>query len=117
MPHRGDIFAPGMIIMWSGLLGNIPKGWSVCDGSNGTPDLRNRFVRGANVAGATGGVSSHCHSHSGCTECECGCMVFVDFGCAYPVPFFGHIHAVDYISETTESNLPPYYELIFIRKD
>jgi len=37
----------GGIIMWSGLIASIPTGWSLCDGSNGTPDLRNRFVVGA----------------------------------------------------------------------
>jgi microcystin-dependent protein len=37
----------GGIIMWSGSIGSIPTGWALCDGSNGTPDLTNRFVVGA----------------------------------------------------------------------
>ena len=37
----------GGIIVWSGTLGNIPGGWALCDGANGTPDLRDRFVYGA----------------------------------------------------------------------
>ena len=37
----------GAIIMWSGLGTEIPTGWQICDGTNGTPDLRNRFVVGA----------------------------------------------------------------------
>ena len=37
----------GGIILWSGLLTSIPAGWSLCDGSNNTPDLRDRFVVGA----------------------------------------------------------------------
>jgi len=37
----------GGIIMWSGLIASIPTGWALCDGTNGTPDLRNRFVVGA----------------------------------------------------------------------
>ena len=37
----------GGIIMWSGTIASIPSGWSLCDGSNGTPDLRDRFVVGA----------------------------------------------------------------------
>ena len=37
-------FPLGGIIMWSGAISAIPTGWSLCDGSNGTPDLRNRFV-------------------------------------------------------------------------
>jgi len=52
---------PGAIVMWSGLLANIPSGWALCDGSNGTPDLRDRFILGAAVGenpGATGGSNS-----------------------------------------------------------
>jgi hypothetical protein len=37
----------GGIIMWSGLITNIPVGWALCDGSAGTPDLRDRFIVGA----------------------------------------------------------------------
>ncbi|WP_053405187.1 tail fiber protein [Persicobacter sp. CCB-QB2] len=36
----------GAIIMWAGALADIPQGWRLCDGSNGTPDLRGRFVVG-----------------------------------------------------------------------
>jgi microcystin-dependent protein len=38
-----------MIIMWSGTIATIPSGWALCDGSSGTPDLRNRFIIGANA--------------------------------------------------------------------
>lgn len=51
----------GGIIMWSGSIANIPNGWALCNGSNGTPDLRDRFVVGAGTSyavGATGGVNS-----------------------------------------------------------
>jgi hypothetical protein len=37
----------GIIVMWSGSIANIPTGWALCNGSNGTPDLRNRFIIGA----------------------------------------------------------------------
>ena len=36
----------GCILIWSGNSGNIPSGWTLCNGSNGTPDLRGRFVVG-----------------------------------------------------------------------
>lgn len=37
---------PGVIVMWSGSISSIPKGWALCDGANGTPDLRDRFIVG-----------------------------------------------------------------------
>ena len=51
-------FVSGMIILWSGATNNLPSGWVLCDGTNSTPDLRNRFVVGAGdsyAVGATGG--------------------------------------------------------------
>jgi microcystin-dependent protein len=36
-----------MIMMWSGTIATIPSGWLLCNGSSGTPDLRNRFIVGA----------------------------------------------------------------------
>ncbi len=37
----------GLISMWSGSIASIPSGWALCNGANGTPDLRNRFVIGS----------------------------------------------------------------------
>ncbi|WP_394749470.1 phage baseplate protein [Spongiimicrobium salis] len=34
----------GAILDWSGAIADIPQGWSLCDGANGTPDLRGRFI-------------------------------------------------------------------------
>jgi len=56
---------PGTIAIWSGTISNIPAGWLLCDGSNGTPDLRGRFLEGAAVGaspGAMGGADSHSHT-------------------------------------------------------
>src|SRR5690606_35053309 len=50
----------GVIMMWSGSTSTIPAGWFLCNGSNGTPDLRNRFIVGAGSTygvGATGGAN------------------------------------------------------------
>lgn len=38
---------PGMITLWSRAIVDIPAGWTLCDGTLGTPDLRNLFVVGA----------------------------------------------------------------------
>lgn len=51
----------GVITLWSGSVATIPSGWALCNGSNGTPDLRNRFVVGAGSTysvGDTGGSDS-----------------------------------------------------------
>ena len=48
----------GGIIIWSGAQNAIPQYWQLCDGTNGTPDLRDRFIVGAGnnyTVGATGG--------------------------------------------------------------
>jgi hypothetical protein len=45
-------FTSGMIIMWSGTIATIPSGWVLCNGSNSTPDLRNKFVIGAHTDSA-----------------------------------------------------------------
>lgn len=37
----------GGIILWSGSVATIPDGYALCNGSNGTPDLRNKFILGA----------------------------------------------------------------------
>lgn len=71
----------GGIIMWSGLVSAIPEYWYLCDGGNGTPDLRDRFIVGAGnnyPRGATGGAagvapgfttdSGGSHSHTGTAE-------------------------------------------------
>jgi len=60
----------GCIVMWSGSVATIPTGWYICDGTNSTPDLRNKFIVGAGstyAVAATGGsadavVVSHTHT-------------------------------------------------------
>ena len=46
-PTWGTGIPSGVIVMWSGSIASIPSGWYLCNGSNGTPDLRNRFIIGA----------------------------------------------------------------------
>lgn len=61
----GATLPAGLIVMWHGLLSNIPSGWALCDGQNGTPDLRDKFVKGAAAGqnpGATGGSATHTHA-------------------------------------------------------
>jgi len=58
----GTTIPTGMIMLWYGSIGSVPVGWYLCDGSNGTPDLRDRFVMGAGSTysvGSTGGSATH----------------------------------------------------------
>jgi len=51
----------GSIIMWYAALGGLPTGWQECDGTNGSPDLRENFPRGVGGAitlGGTGGATT-----------------------------------------------------------
>jgi microcystin-dependent protein len=51
-------FPKGMIILWNGSESNIPQGWAICDGTNGTPDLRGRVAVGLNPdSNRDGGLS------------------------------------------------------------
>ena len=69
-PESAPAVPSGGIILWSGSTGSVPSGWYLCDGTNGTPDLRDRFIIGAGnnyAVNATGGsadavVVSHSHT-------------------------------------------------------
>jgi microcystin-dependent protein len=78
----GVVFPAGGIVMWAGRTDQVPQGWVLCDGRNGTPDLRGRFVVGWNPAdrdydnvGETGGAAQvalsvaqlPAHAHAGNT--------------------------------------------------
>jgi hypothetical protein len=66
----GTTIPTGVISLWYGAIGSVPTGWYLCDGANGTPDLRDKFVVGAGSTysvNATGGsansvVVSHNHT-------------------------------------------------------
>lgn len=52
----------GVITLWSGAINAIPAHWHICDGTNGTPDLRDKFVVGAGLdyaVGANGGLATY----------------------------------------------------------
>lgn len=67
---RDAVMPVGSIVMYNGLVADIPGNWKLCDGTSGTPDLRDKFIVGAGSSytlAATGGskdavVVSHTHS-------------------------------------------------------
>ena len=44
----------GTIVAFYSKNGEIPEGWAICNGDNGTPDLRNRFLKGAGTLSENG---------------------------------------------------------------
>ena len=75
----------GGIIMWSGSVATIPGGWALCNGSSGTPDLRDKFIVGAGSTyspAATGGAATvtlleanlpaHTHAFTGTADAAGG---------------------------------------------
>ena len=60
-----------IIALWMGTIASIPTNWVLCDGGNGTPDLRTYFIKGASVLsdiGTSGGSASHTHTATGHTH-------------------------------------------------
>lgn len=134
-------FVSGMILLWSGSVASIPSGWVLCNGSNGTPDLRDRFVVGAGstyAVDATGGsadaiVVSHTHTatvtDSGHTHSvPSGGQGPSNYGLGGPAGSFSvsqttgsSTTGISVSNSTTGSsgtnaNLPPYYALAYIMK-
>lgn len=58
LPSGVGVFQTGMICLWNGASTSVPTGFHVCDGTNGTPDLRDKFVLGAGGSLATSGGSA-----------------------------------------------------------
>lgn len=65
-----SVLPSGVIVIWSGYIIDIPNGWALCNGENGTPDLGGKFVMGANSddseenlfgVGSNGGAMEHAH--------------------------------------------------------
>ena len=134
----------GGIIMWSGSVASIPTGWALCNGSSGTPDLRNKFIAGAGsgyAAGAQGGsadaiVVSHTHPLTGgsvtgtfVTDVTLSTTSVVKAGAQGSTvidsvsrslttgsPVYTNPTVGVGGSSGTNANLPPYYALAFIMR-
>lgn len=141
-----DVVPAGIIVMWSGLASNIPAGWILCDGTGGSPDLRNRFIVGAGGTygvGAAGGSADatlvshthtasvtdpgHIHNTSFTVYDEAGSGNYVagsngalaDGNVSFNTSSSGTGISVGIStvgSSASGANLPPYYALCFIYK-
>lgn len=119
----------GAVIMWSGAMSNIPAGYAVCDGTQGTPDLRNRFVVGAGDlysvsavggSGTTGFGGSHTHTENTATASLTVSSLAVAAGTGTSVvsgvTTNGHTHTINQVGDHTHTCLPPYLALAYIMK-
>lgn len=82
--------AIGCIIMWYGTPAELEEGWAICDGENGTPDLRDMFIIGAGgtySVGATGGLESHNHAGASVNSAS------------------GHVHSIGFSTSQSLSNV------------
>ena len=128
-----SIFVQGMIIMWNSTVNSIPTGFVLCDGSNGTPDLRGRFVVGHHPSNNdydiddTGGSESvtltvaqmPSHKHDTTFDNKKyfpgGGSTSISFGGAggYPADTFSMSNEG---GGQSHENRPPYYALCYIMK-
>jgi hypothetical protein len=136
-----DIIPSGVIVMWSGSIASIPSGWLICDGSNSTPDLRNRFIVGAgstySVAGTGGSADAITVSHTHtATVTDPGhahsILIGEGFSTGNSVQYTNSVTGSRNVinsnttgisvansttgSSGTNANLPPYYALAYIMK-
>ena len=138
------VLPSGCIVMWSGLLANIPAGYILCDGGGGSPNLLTRVVRQVPDAitnpGGTGGANTHtpaqhvgagghqhntegAHTHNSHTvseSYESGSNRWGYTGPSTHASQGGHNHDAignhQHDAHDTPSNVPVYFELAFIMK-
>ena len=106
-------------MFWSGAIVDVPAAWFLCDGNNGTPDLRNRFIVGAGntyIIDDSGGTNTHTHAFTGDGHLHI-------LASALPSRIEdandqNKITTTVPIVGTTDSdtNVPPYYSLAYIMK-
>lgn len=118
----------GTILPWYGALGNIPDGFVLCNGTNGTPDLRNRFLVGAGSSyslGNTGGANTvtlsiaqmPSHSHSFYSGRYGSSPYSVSCNAHSPGGLLDHqLSTYSAGGNQAHENRPPYYAVYYIMK-
>jgi hypothetical protein len=96
-PASGATIPAGLISIWSGAIGAVPGGWYLCDGTNGTPDLRNRFIVGA---GSTYSVGANGGSADAITVTHTHTATSV-------VTDAGHVHSIAYTANLGTGSTAP----------
>lgn len=126
VPAGPATFATGMIMMFNGNV--APSGWAICDGSGGTPDLREKFIRGANTlvpVGSTGGANDVTlsidmipdHTHGGAPQNGSGGTAGIsDYNLSATRISTTGISNPGYTGGVPVPTLPPFYALSYIIK-
>jgi len=117
MQNKTRFYKKGMIIAWSGAAATIPGGWTVCNGSNGTPNLQAKFIIGASAdppQGASGGSLSHTHAGSPAVhghDLQSGSSIAAggDYATSTGASQGGG-------SVTATSQMQPFFSLVYIMK-
>ena len=102
---------------WSGSIASIPPGFVLCDGTNGTPDLRDKFIPGAGSSFAfneVGGVSVHNHPFT--SDSHAHATVLDDW-----IGLGGGRQSitnsnVDAGTSDNKNQRPPFFALVYIMK-
>lgn len=109
----------GTIVAWFGKEA-VPSGWAICDGTNGTPDLRQRFLRGGADTARSGVLGGNeVHAHQVTLAVSAGPSKGSDYRWGetpwrdVPNPALSGTYAAN---TPPQSNLPPYIEVVFIIK-
>lgn len=125
--HASDLELPsGAINIWSGAVADIPSGWVLCDGNNGTPNLQDKFVVGAGntyAVDGTGGVDTHTlttsempsHAHKTKGENDTGDFSNPTIGGNLVDDTAGN-NNTSAGGDSAHENRPPYHALAYIMK-
>jgi hypothetical protein len=126
-----SVFPRGMIMMWNSTAATIPTGFQLCNGTNGTPDLRGQFIvgstgdtTGAYFTGNSGGVTgvalsvnnlpTHTHDLSSSNTATAGghshtaTTTATDAGHTHTVTDGGHSHTMPFNRTSKSNNSTPY---------
>ena len=122
-------FAPGMVMMYTTLASPpvAPTGWLICNGQNGTPDFRDRFIIGAGLSWAvtqTGGAASTVltlnmipdHTHGGVGLSTDSALPNAGTSFAATNLSTTGISNAGYVAGTPVPTVPPFYALFYIIK-
>jgi hypothetical protein len=146
MAANSSLMPIGSIMIWYGTQANIPTGWQLADGTNGTPDLRGKFILGIAAAegdgdiNGTGGAIQHNHSGGGVVTSDShghadsslantyGAVTNVKAGSGTTVSASNHYHWISPSisggshthssggATSTETQLPPYKKYYYVAR-